>query len=89
MIKTQQAGSCHKSWMESGVFGQEVLCIQEMATDFSLQNGLLKIGPKVSLMVSFSLVGVNFLRQYQPLRKELQSIQNGKMSDILYLTLQP
>lgn len=89
MIKIQQVGLCRKNWTESGVFGQEVLCIQEMETDFSLRNGSLKIGLKVSLMVNFSSAGDSFRRQFQQLRKELQLIQNGKMSDILYLTLQP
>lgn len=65
--------------MGSDVFGLEVLCIPEMVTDFSLQNGLLKTGPKVNSMVNYLLVEDNFLKQYQQLRKELPLTHNGKM----------
>lgn len=64
--------------MESDVFGLDLLCTQEMGTGFSLQNGLQKTGRKVNLMVNFSLAEDNFQKQSQQLKKELQSIHNGK-----------
>lgn len=79
MIKILQDGLCLKNLMGLDVFGLEVLCIPEMVTDFSLQNGLLKTGPKVNSMVNYLLVEDNFLKQYQQLRKELPLTHNGKM----------